>query len=140
MADLRDRPRRPLTPQPLPLWPKIFSISCISVENLAKSYVGAPSIGGLAFPPTGKLTIEWISCLNRTGPEVILEWSYAQRINEHGCYTDLPVIVSFVISTHSCLNKRIIYIYIKIKFVGTFVHPVDLWVLTDERVSCFRIY
>ena len=51
VADPRGRPRR--VP---PLWPKIFSISCSFLENLAKSYVGAPPPpGGLAPLPTGNL-------------------------------------------------------------------------------------
>ena len=39
--------------RPLPLRPKIFSISCSFSQNLAKSYVGVPPPGGLAPPPTG---------------------------------------------------------------------------------------
>ena len=36
-----------------PLRPKIVSISCSFLQNLAKSYVGAPLPIGLAPPPTG---------------------------------------------------------------------------------------
>ena len=70
VADPRGRARR--SPPPLSPWPKIFSISCSFLENLAKSYVAPPLEGwrpllrGILYPSLAqwKKLFGWMAVYN----------------------------------------------------------------------------
>ena len=96
-----------------PLRPKIFSISCIFLYNLAKSYVGAAlpwRVGGPSYGNPGSAPVIYTS-INPQGYSVLISLNNALYNNTHSLIGKpcLAIIVTGFhryLSVHRKVNKR----------------------------------